>query len=161
MKGKAPSMRTQFRALNIFHCRLRTNLLGTQVLRLTCISAIFAATLCHCNAATADGTAVVAAPTGVGPAAGLDLPPEIINFRADSAGGNYWVLSGTVIDDDIPMIVVQLGGYLQGVTLRPADDGSFSYVFYVPPGQWAYIPAMAIDTSDGQYSNPAQVYIGG
>jgi len=108
---------------------------------------MFAANLCQSNAAIADS---------------LNPPPQIINFAASEVGGNIWVVSGTVIDDNLGSIVVELGGYLlDGENVCPAADGSFSYSFYVPPGMFAYVAAIAYAADDGLYSEPVEVMIFG
>jgi hypothetical protein len=108
---------------------------------------MFAAAYCQSNAAIADG---------------LNPPPQIINFAASQVDVNVWVVSGTVIDDKLGSIVVEFGGYLlDGANVCPAADGSFSYSFYVPPGQFAYVAAIAYASDDGLYSEPAEVMIFG
>jgi hypothetical protein len=140
----------------------------THLRRLALVWAIVVATYCQSQTAMADGGANVNATTGIPAIAGFDippannsdLPPKIINFAASKGSANTWVISGTVIDDDMTDITVQLGGYLQGVTVCPAADGSFSYSFYLAPGQFAYIAALAIE-DDGGCSQPAETYVVG
>ncbi len=109
--------------------------------------------------ATADGDAIAVITAGNRTVA-VDFPPQIVNFAATKVSANAWVVSGTVIDDNMAAITVQLGGYLQGVNVYPAADGSFSYGFYLAPGQGAYIAALAIE-SDGAHSQPAEIYVVG
>jgi hypothetical protein len=114
----------------------------------------------HCQANTASANDVAVAPSGSPAIAeSLNLPPQIINFVAQRVGGSTCVVSGTIIDDNLEAVVIQLGGYLQGMTLYPAADGSFIYTFSLPPGQFAYIAALAFAEDDGTYSDPAETVI--
>ena len=129
--------------------------------RLAFVVAMVAAAYCQSNAAMADGDAIAVIPTGVPTIGGSpDYPPQIVNFSASKASGNFWVVSGIVIDDDMADITIQLGGSIPGAIIHPAADGSFSYGFYLAPGQYAYIAALAIE-DDGERSQPAETYVVG
>jgi hypothetical protein len=91
---------------------------------------------------------------------GIDLPPRIVNFQATKGSNGVCVVSGIVIDDDVSDITVQLGGYFPTVIIYPAADGSFSYMFYLPPGQGAYIAGLASEP-DGEQSQPVQTFVVG
>ncbi len=111
----------------------------------------------------ADGEAIAVIPTGTPTIAdSLDPPPQITNFAASLVDTNVWYVSGTVIDDDLGSIVVELGAYLLGtVNIIPAADGSFSYCIYMTPGSFAYISAIATDSVDGAQSQPVGIIIYG
>lgn len=154
-------MRVQ-RILGTLVGRFETTAGSAHLRRLACVGAIVVGTYFQSNVTMADGGAVAAGLTGVPPfAAGIDFPPKIVNFSASRSNGNFWVVSGIVIDDNTGGVTVQLGGYLQNVIVHPAADGSFSYIFYLPPGQFAYIAALATDDDDGEYSQPAELYVMG
>jgi hypothetical protein len=144
MKGSS-SMTTQRTPLSTFIERPE-NIAGRMHLRrLAVVGAMVAAAFCQSSLAIAD-----------------NAPPQIVNFAASAVDGNVWVVSGTVIDDNLGSIIVELGGYLQqGTNVCPAADGSFSYSFYVPPGQFAYVAAVAYASDDNLYSQPAELMIFG
>src|SRR5262245_36878355 len=112
-------MRTQCTSPNTFFSRIATFSVRMPLRCIAMIGVIGAATFCQVNAVSADDFAV--APTGAAAIAnGLNLPPQISNFVAERVGGSSCVVSGVVIDDNIEAVSIQLGGYLQGVTLFPA-----------------------------------------
>ena len=140
-------MRTQCPSLRTFVGRFATIADRTHLRRLALVGAMFAAAYCQSNAAIADS---------------LNPPPQIVNFGASQVDVNVWVVSGTVIDDNLGSIIVELGGYLlDGTNVSPAADGSFSYTFYVSPGMFAYVAAVAYASDDDLYSEPAELMIFG
>ena len=140
-------MRTKYPSLRTFVSQFGTIARRSNLRRLAVVGAIVASAYCQFNAAIADS---------------LNLPPQIVNFAASQSDVNVWVVSGTVIDDNIGSITVELGGYLfDGVDLCPAPDGSFSYSFYMLPGQFAYVSAIAYASDGDVYSEPAELMIFG
>jgi hypothetical protein len=149
LKGSS-SMTAQRTSPIISLIRLTANPVRMQLRRLALIAAISAAAFYQSRAVSADDGAI---------AESLNLPPQIINFVAERVGDGTCVVSGVVIDDDMETVILQFGGYLQGVVMQPAADGSFSYTFFLPPGQFAYIAARALAQDDGTYSQPAETVI--
>jgi hypothetical protein len=143
MKGSS-SMRTQHMTVESFVKRFES-IAGKRLRQLAYLVAFVTVAYCQSQTVAAAGS-----------------PPQIVNFAASRSYGNVWVVSGTVIDDNLRSITVQLGGYLMdGTNVYPAVDGSFSYAFYVTPGDFAYISAIAYDSVENEYSQPAEVMIFG
>jgi hypothetical protein len=155
-------MRMQCPSLGTFVSRFATVAGRSHLRQFVVVGAIVAAAYCQFNAARADD-AIAINPTTVRTIAdSLDPPPQIINFAASRVDTNVWVVSGTVIDDNLGSIIVELGAYLLGtVNVSPGPDGSFSYCIYMAPGSFAYISAIAIDAVESLQSLPVGIIIYG
>src|SRR6476646_3056646 len=117
-------MRTRRTTRDIFLNQSGTFPIRTQLRRLVLIAAISSAAFCQSSAASADDSAAPVSATGISAiAASLDLPPQIINFKAHPIGHCICVVSGVVIEDDRGSVIIQFGGYLQGDIIEPAADG--------------------------------------
>lgn len=85
-------------------------------------------------------------------------PPTIHNFSAVQ-DGIYWLVSGSVTDDDSVLgLEVRFGGLLDGEHTTVAADGTFSYLALFAPGTTGGISAVVTDV-DGLTSSPVTAWV--
>jgi len=81
-----------------------------------------------------------------------NVAPTLLSFEAVRIG-NYWLLSGTVIDDLVPSNCrVYFDGVLNGQSATVMPDGSFWHYTYYDPELTTIVNAVARD-SQGNESN--------
>ncbi|QEL20742.1 hypothetical protein [Limnoglobus roseus] len=88
----------------------------------------------------------------VEPLGALVLPtgvtPVINNFVAHEASNGFFVISGTVADDQPAGLSVTFGGGMTGIDgqhATTASDGSFSFTVFVGSGQSGMVTATVTD----------------
>lgn len=85
--------------------------------------------------------------------------PVISNFQAVPAGGDFWLVTGTVtdVDDDPEGWTVTFGGKISGTT-TVAADGTFSFIVLILPVNYGKISAQTEDDDEAE-SNLAEYIV--
>ncbi len=82
-----------------------------------------------------------------------DLPPVLTDFGAANPFADYWIMEGTVEDEDPEGCIIVFGGVLEGHWVSANADGSFALVLLIPPGIGGVVTAEAVDAY-GKWSDP-------
>ncbi|MEM1062477.1 MAG: hypothetical protein AAGJ97_09150 [Planctomycetota bacterium] len=78
-------------------------------------------------------------------AAQADDPPVLDSLSSSLIGGNWWLITGAVTDEDVGSCTIEFGGAIAGQSTSVTSGGTFSYVVNLPSG--GLISAVAVDAA--------------
>ena len=87
-----------------------------------------------------------------------DEPPAMLDFGVEYLGDEWWVIYGSLEDEQADFCSVYFGGVLDGYFVDVGADGEFALVIELPPGNFGAVSAVALDGLT-QWSNVVWDYL--
>jgi hypothetical protein len=82
----------------------------------------------------------------------INMAPQLMSFMVTESSANVWYFEGEVFDEDPASCTIIFDGLLEGVTVTPDADGSFSFAKILTENEGGGVSAQAEDEL-GELSN--------